>query len=124
MLTVIRHLSNTLEIPLVLFGIQDAREALMHDRQLARRFRFVELPVWEPSEEFNALVGSVLRSLPLRRPSLLTTRALKMLAAHSQGVNANVFETLIELGVCAILSEEDRITANDVIEHLKLPALT
>lgn len=123
MLAVIRHLSNTLEIPLVLFGTQDAREALLHDRQLARRFRFVDLPIWEAGEEFNALVGSVLRTLPLRRPSVLTSRAIKVLATHSQGVTASIFETLIELGVRAIQSEEERITATDVIEHLKLPAI-
>ncbi|PWC91537.1 TniB family NTP-binding protein [Azospirillum sp. TSO5] len=123
MLAVIRNLTNILEVPLVLFGIQDAREALMHDRQLARRFHFIELPAWGMGEEFSALVGSVLRSLPLRRPSLLTARALKMLASHSQGVTANVFETLIELGVCAIQSEEERITAKDIIEHLQLPAV-
>lgn len=123
MLAVIRNLTNILEIPLVLFGIQDAREALMHDRQLARRFHFVELPVWGVGEEFNALVGSVLRTLPLRRPSLLTARALKLLATHSQGVTAHVFETLIELGVIAIQSEEERITAKDVIEHLQLSAV-
>lgn len=121
MLAVIRNLSNVLEIPLVLFGIQDAREALLHDRQFARRFRFVELPTWSPGEEFNALVGSVLRSLPLRRPSVLTARAIKALATHSQGVTANVFETLVELGVQAIQSEEERITATDVIEWLKRP---
>lgn len=121
MLAVIRNLSNLLEIPLVLFGTQDAREALLHDRQFARRFRLVELPNWGAGEEFNALVGSVLRSLPLRRPSVLTTRAIKTLAARSQGVTAYVFEALIELGVRAIQSEEERITAADVIDQLKHP---
>ena len=81
----------------------------------------MELPTWSPGEEFNALVGSVLRSLPLRRPSVLTARAIKALATHSQGVTANVFETLVELGVQAIQSEEERITATDVIEWLKRP---
>lgn len=123
MLAVIRHLSNTLEIPLVLFGTQDAREALLHDRQLARRFRFIDLPTWAPGEEFDALVGGVLRSLPLRRPSVLTARAVKALAAHSQGVTANVFETLVDLGVRAIQSEEERITATAVIGHTTLPAI-
>lgn len=121
MLAVIRNLSNLLEIPLVLFGTQDAREALLHDGQFKRRFRFVELPTWEAGEAFQALVGSVLRSLPLRRPSVLTARAIKLLAAHSQGVTAHVFEALIELGVRAIQSEEERITAGDLIDQLQRP---
>lgn len=123
LLAVIRHLSNTLEIPLVLFGTQDAREALMHDRQLARRFRFISLPTWDPGDEFNALVGSIIRSLPLRRPSQLTARALRMLATHTQGVTAHVFETVTELGVRAIETEEERITGADMVAYLKPPVV-
>jgi hypothetical protein len=123
MLTVIRHLSNELGIPLVLFGIQDAREAMMHDRQLTRRFRFVELPMWGAGEEFQALVGSILRSLPLRRPSPLTARALKALLSHSDGGTAKLFETLIDLGLDAIRSGEERITPEMINDYISLPVL-
>lgn len=120
MLTVIRHLTNVLGIPLVLFGIQDAREALMHDQQLTRRFRFVELPMWEAGEEFQAMVGSVLRSLPLRRPSTLTARSIKALLSHSEGGTAKLFETLIDLGIDAIQLGEERITAEMVSDYVSL----
>jgi hypothetical protein len=121
MLAVIRNLSNELGIPLVLFGIQDAREALMHDRQLTRRFRFVELPMWGAGDEFQALVGSILRSLPLRRPSPLTARALKALLAHSGGGTAKLFETFIDLGIDAIRSGEERITPEMIKDYVSLP---
>lgn len=123
MLSVIRHLSNELGIPLVLFGIQDAREALMHDSQLTRRFRFIELPMWGAGEEFQALVGSILRSLPLRRPSLLTARALKALLSHSNGGTAKLFETFIDLGIDAIQSNEERITPEMIKDYISLPVL-
>ncbi|GLR77465.1 TniB family NTP-binding protein (plasmid) [Azospirillum oryzae] len=121
MLTVIRHLSNVLGIPLVLFGTQDAREALMHDHQLTRRFRFVELPVWEAGEEFQTMVGSVLRTLPLRRPSTLTARSIRALLSHCGGTTAKLFETLIDLGIDAIQVGEERITADMVNEFIGRP---
>jgi hypothetical protein len=120
MLAAIRHISNQLEVPLVLVGTRDAREALMHDRQLTRRFRFIELPVWKEGQEFDALVGSVLRSLPLRRPSVVTPRALKTLVSHAEGITACVFETLVNLGVRAIETGEERITSAAIIEYTKL----
>lgn len=123
MLAVIRSLSNALGIPLVLFGIQDAREALMHDRQLTRRFRFVELPMWGAGDEFLALVGSILRSLPLRHPSPLTARALKALLSHSEGGTAKLFETFIDLGIDAIRSGEERITPEMIKDYVSLPVL-
>ena len=122
MLAVIRHLSNTLQVPLALFGTRDAREALFHDRQLARRFRSVELPCWDPGPEFDTLVGSVLRWLPLRRPSVMTVRAVKALATYGDGVAVTVFGTLAELGIHAIRSGEERITAADVLQHCQAPA--
>ncbi|MGA1860991.1 TniB family NTP-binding protein [Azospirillum sp. 11R-A] len=120
MLTVIRHLTNVLGIPLVLFGIQDAREALMHDHQLTRRFRFVELPVWGAGEEFRTMVGSILRTLPLRRPSTLTARSIKTLLTHCDGGTAKLFEALIDLGIDAIRLNEERITAEMVNDYVSL----
>lgn len=123
MLAVIRHLANDLGTPLVLFGTQEAREALLTDRQLARRFQVEELPAWGAGEEFAALVGSILRTLPLRRPSPLTPRAVKALLAKSRGVTAAVFEILLDLAAQAVLSGEERITANDILDDAALPAL-
>lgn len=123
MLAAIRNLSNELGLPLVLFGIQDVREAIMHDSQLMRRFRFVELPMWGAGAEFQALIGSILRSLPLRRPSPLTARALKSLLAHSSGGTANLFEMMINLAIDAIHSGEERITPDMISDYISLTAL-
>jgi hypothetical protein len=121
MLSVMRHMSNELEIPIVLFGTQDAREALMHDPQLTRRFRFIELPAWESGDEFLTLIGSILRALPLRRPSPLTARALKTLLSFSGGVTATLFEVMTNLGIDAIQSGEERITPDMVAGYVSLP---
>lgn len=122
MLAAIRHTSNQLELPLVLLGTRDAREALMHDPQLTRRFRFLELPVWREGQEFDALVGSILRSLPLCRPSIVTPRALKVLVQHTNGVTAGIFEVLVSLGIRAIENGEERITPESISDYVQMSA--
>ncbi len=120
MLTAIRHLSNQLEIPLVLAGTRDAREALLHDPQLTRRFRFEELPAWQSDAGFQALVISVVRSLPLREPSVFTARSLNALIKHSDGITAGIFDVLIQLAVRAIQSGEECINVDAVMDYVNL----
>lgn len=120
MLNVIRHLTNELAIPLVLFGTEAARTALMPDPQLARRFRVHKIHSWAPGEEFNDLIGSILRTFPLRRESALTKRALKGLVSFAQGNTGSVFNTLIELAVRALESSDERITAEAVMEYIEI----
>src|SRR5262249_42967916 len=62
MLNIIRHLTNKLGIPFVLFGTKDARIALMPDPQLARRFAVHNISTWSAGEDFNAFIGTILRT--------------------------------------------------------------
>ena len=50
---------------------------------------------------------AVLRSLPLRRPSVLSVQSLRTLA---QGITAKVFSMLNELAVEAVRSRKEQIT--------------
>ncbi|WP_258045727.1 TniB family NTP-binding protein [Mesorhizobium sp. NBSH29] len=68
-LNLLRFLGNELRIPLVCVGTQQARNALRTDDQLVRRFEAVALPPWQNDEDFGGLIGSLQRTLPLRRPS-------------------------------------------------------
>lgn len=114
-LTAIRYLTNQLEIPLVLFGTLEAREALLKDRQLLRRFHIEELPAWQAGPEFEALVGSILRALPLRKPSRLTKRSLRALVGRTSGVTAHVFEIISNLAIAAIIDGTEHIRPEDLI---------
>jgi hypothetical protein len=113
MLNVIRHVTNELCIPLV-------RTALIVDPQMARRFQFHQIPSWAPGEAFNGLVGSVLRAFPLRRPSILTARSLKRLVNHGKGNTSSIFNILIELGARAVMSGEERVTAEDIMDYIEM----
>lgn len=61
-LNTLRFLSNRLQISLVCFGVNDAREAIGGDVQLARRFEQFTLNRWAANEDFETLVTSILRS--------------------------------------------------------------
>jgi hypothetical protein len=60
-LNTLRFLSNRLQISLVCFGVNDAREAISGDAQLARRFEDFSLNRWAANEPFEAL-ASILRN--------------------------------------------------------------
>ena len=76
-LNTLRFLSNRLQISLVCFGVNEAREAIGGDVQLARRFEQFTLSRWAANEQFETLVTSILRNTPLRKPSVLTPKSLR-----------------------------------------------
>lgn len=115
-LNTLRYLSNELKLSLVCFGVAEAREAIGGDVQLARRFDEISLRRWSADAEFEALVASILRNLPLREPSLLGSRPLRHLLRVTDGLTARVFRALNELAVEAIASGRERIT-DEAVEH-------
>ena len=60
-LNTLRYLSNELKISLVYFGVNEAREAISGDVQLARRFEEFPLPRWTADKEFELLVSAIIR---------------------------------------------------------------
>jgi hypothetical protein len=116
-LNTLRFLSNELRLSLVCFGVADAREAISGDVQLARRFDELVLKRWSANAEFEALVTSILRNLPLREPSVLSVlsaRTLRRVLQVTDGLTARVFRLFNELAVEAIKSGRERITDETV----------
>jgi hypothetical protein len=109
MLNLLRFISNELRVSIVCFGVADAKEAISGDVQMARRFQEYYLPRWQGDEEFQALVVGILRNLPLRLPSILSTRALKRILQVSDGITAQIFAMLYEEAELAIRSERECI---------------
>jgi len=109
-LNTLRFLSNELGLSLVCLGISDAREAISGDVQLARRIDEIQLHRWAADEEFQMLIASILRNLPLRNPSLLTARAVRKILQMTDGVSARVFRMLNELAIDAIETGAEEIT--------------
>jgi len=87
-LNMLRFLGNELRIPLVCVGTQAARNALRADDQLVRRFEAFALPPWRHDDDFAGLIGSLMRSLPLRRESVFGDLARQRVVEATGGVTA------------------------------------
>lgn len=122
-LNMLRFLGNELRIPLVCVGTQQARNALRTDDQLVRRFEAFALPPWQNDTDFAGLIGSLQRTLPLRRPSEIGERTLKRLVEVTGGITAGVFSLMSMLAIAAIQSGEERIVAGDVEDKRGVLAL-
>ena len=115
-LNTLRFLSNRLQISLVCFGVNEAREAISGDVQLARRFEQFTLSRWAANEQFEALVASILRNTPLRSPSVLTPKSLRRMLQITEGITANIFHMINSLAVEAVESGREQIT-NEAVEN-------
>lgn len=115
-LNTLRYMSNELQVSLVCFGVNEAREAINADVQLARRFEEFPLTRWLADDEFEDLVLAIVRSLPLRNPAALSARAMRRLLQVTNGVTSNVFRLLRQLAIEAIKSGEERLT-DDAIDQ-------
>src|SRR5579859_375667 len=102
LLNMLRFISNELKISLVCLGIADAREAISGDVQLSRRFEELTLPRWQGDEEFEQLVVTILRHLPLKLASQISARALGQVLQATDGVTARIFAMFNDLAVSAI----------------------
>ena len=120
-LQLFRHLSNELKASLVCLGVADARDAIAGDVQLARRLDQLVLPRWKGDEEFQEMVTAILRSLPLKRPSVLSAQGLRHLVRIADGITARVFGVLNELAIDAVATGAECIS-DTVIETWK-PAI-
>jgi hypothetical protein len=66
--------------------------------------------------EFQGLVGSALRSIPLRHPSEPNALAIRHLVDITRGVTARVFRVLADLAEEAIVSGVERNNSRAVLD--------
>jgi hypothetical protein len=115
-LNTLRYLSNELQVSLVCFGVNEAREAISGDVQLARRFEEFPLTRWSADDGFEGLVLAIVRNLPLRNPTVLPARAMRRLLQVSDGITSKVFRLLDQLAIEAIKSGAERLS-DDAIDQ-------
>jgi hypothetical protein len=109
-LNTLRYISNELKLSLVCFGVSEAREAISGDVQLARRFEEMPLARWTANEEFEELVDTIIRDLPLRNPTVLSARAMRRLLHVTDGVTSKLFRLLNQLAIEAIRNGTEKLT--------------
>ena len=114
-LIVLKYLTNTLSLPIVLAGTEEARLVLTNDAQLARRFRTVKLSKWRNLDQFTMLLNSFEQLLPLKKPSFLNKlRLVEELFALTDGILGEVAYLLTEAACAAVLSGEESITLKGI----------
>ena len=69
------------------------------------------------------MIGSLQRSLPLRRPSEIGGQMLKRLVEVTDGITAGIFSLVTMLAIAAIESGEERILAGDVADKRRVLSL-
>ena len=113
-LNVLKYLSNTLQIPLVAFGTQEALRGIQTDPQLANRFTPVPLPRWRMNREFLDVTGELRTALPLRQPSrLIEERLAQKLLVQSEGNLGELSALLTTAAIHAVKTEIEQI--NDAV---------
>lgn len=110
----VKYLGNELRVPIVAAGTPEVRNALQADRQIANRFQPLELPRWEPDEEFLKLLATVEPRLRLRKPSKLVQPAIaNRIHQETDGIIGEVVGLLQRLAARAVESGTERIVPGD-----------
>jgi len=106
----LKLLSNELCVPIVGVGTRDAVRVLHTDPQHASRFDVVSLQIWNLDKEFQRLLASFEKVLPLKYPSRLHEPELSMrLHAISGGNLGDLHRLLAECAKEAIRSGKEQI---------------
>jgi transposase len=110
-LNVLKYLGNELKIPLVGVGTIDAVRTIQTDPQLANRFEPVALRRWQMNRDWQMLLASFERILPLRKPSQLAELSIATaLLAWSEGTIGELASLLRTAATAAIETGEECIT--------------
>jgi hypothetical protein len=110
-LNLIRFLGNQLQIPIVCVGTKEAYFAIRSDDQLENRFEPVTLPLWKDDAEFASLLASLAATLPLRKPSILTSaEVMHFILDKSEGTIGEIITLITKAAIIAIQSGEETIS--------------
>jgi chromosomal replication initiation ATPase DnaA len=117
-LNLIRFLGNQLKIPIVCVGTREAYFAIRSDDQLENRFEPFTLSLWKDDEEFASLLASLTATLPLKKPSILTSpEVVRFILDKSEGTIGEIITLLTKAAIIAIESGEEVINKK-VLAHI------
>ena len=109
-LNMLRFLTNDLKVSLVVFGVNEAVDAIRGDDQLARRLDEHYLPLWEDDVEFSRLVQTLISAMTLERPSSLSVQSLRRILGATGGITSRIFIMVKALAIDAIERGTECIT--------------
>lgn len=112
-LDVIKHLGNTLRIPIIVLGTTEAQVAVSKDEQLANRLTPVWMPTWQMDGEYRRLLASFEVTMPLKQPSRLQQRDVAaLILGLSEGLLGEIRDLLCLAVAQALESGQESVDMN------------
>jgi hypothetical protein len=119
-LNLLKFLANELHVSIVACGTADALHAMQSDLQVASRFEPFQLPRWNENREFLAFLGTLVKIMPLRKPSdLLNRPATGLLLSRGFGITGLIVRILTRAAVLAIRTGAEHINI-DLLEKVSI----
>jgi hypothetical protein len=117
-LDAIKYLMNSLKMPVLALGVEQAGKAFDSDQHLRARFNEIKLPAWKDDDDLIDLLASLEPNLLLRGDVDLRNREMiAKLLELSDGRLGHIVEILRNAAIDAITSGKETITP----EMLRLP---
>jgi len=111
LLDTLKYLSNETRVPIVGAGTVEAHVLLLSDGQLANRFEPYSLPQWQANEEFQQLIVSFEKLIPLKLPSHLEDPDIAMrIYSETEGWIGEVHAYLARAAEYAIQKDIEHIS--------------
>lgn len=110
----VRSLTNVLQIPLIVAGIETAKTFLFSDPQLSSRFVIQErIPRWQEGKPYRGFLRGLEETHQLKKPSMLAeTGALAgKIMEMTEGLTGEMVRLLQAAAVLAIETGKEQITA-------------
>lgn len=112
----LKSLSNSFDLPIVLAGTERAENVFRYDAQLVSRFPMFRLPVWTDGKAYRVFLKMLESTIPLREPSGLANSELAThILKQSNGVLADIVLMVKTAARLAVIDGSEKIT----IDHLK-----
>ncbi|MGE4070198.1 MAG: TniB family NTP-binding protein [Lysobacterales bacterium] len=122
-LEVVKHLSNTLQIPIVAIGTAEALVVVSKDEQLANRLHPVWMPTWRLDIEFRRLMAAFQSVIPLKeKPPLQDRRIAALILELSEGLLGEMNLILAKAVELALRSGKELIDENLLLSLDYVPA--
>ena len=116
-----RFLMSAGNVPLVVAGLDVARQIFADDVELAYRSIILKLPLWEPGEPAQRLIRALARGMGMEEPDHLAEPAFaERIWRTSGGVTGNFKRILHWSGKVARRHDRRFVTQDDITEALQL----
>ncbi|WP_137821912.1 TniB family NTP-binding protein [Pseudomonas sp. D(2018)] len=122
-LSILKWFTNPdVAIPILGFGVSEAKNALKLDPQLERRFFSFEMSDWKEDESFRSFLAGVEQNIPLKHASQLDGAELVgCLLQYTSGRMGGVMQALKSAACYAVSSGEERITPRNIHKAILSP---